>query len=291
MNISEKAFEQHIETVLLKSKYQKRAPDNYNKETCVDEELVFKFIADTQSKELIKLKEQHGDQLHHMLISRLKKEIEERGTLDILRKGISDMGSKFNLMYSYPETSLNAEHLELSKKNIFSIIRQLKFSTKNEQSIDTVIFLNGLPIITIELKNYLTKQNYRDAIKQYKETRDPREPLLMFKRCLVHFAVDNDYVFMTTRLAGGNTTFLPFNKGSEGGAGNPVNPSGFKSSYLWEEVLQKKSLLEIISDFLMLVKEPETGSEKLVFPRYHQLDAVRKLLSHARQKGEGGTAI
>ena len=132
----------------------------------------------------------------------------------------------------------------------------MKFSQKDEKSLDTVIFINGLPISTLELKNYFTGQNVQDAIKQYRYDRDPREALFAFKRCLVHFAVDNDLVYMTTRLAGKSTFFLPFNKGFENGAGNPVNPSGFKSAYFWEEVLQKESLLQILAEFMLVAVEP-----------------------------------
>ena len=182
----------------------------------------------------------------------------------------------------------------LYQNNIFSLIRQVKFSQKDEKSLDTVIFINGLPISTLELKNYFTGQNVQDAIKQYRYNRDPREVLFAFKRCLVHFAVDNDLVFMTTRLAGKSTFFLPFNKGFENGAGNPVNPCGFKSAYLWEEVLQKESLLQILAEFMLVSIErttDEEGNEKeketLIFPRYHQLDAVRKMVSHTKENKAG----
>lgn len=296
MDISEKKFEEHIEAVLTStaSGYRKRDPKNYNAESCMDEEMLFEFIYATQAPEWEKLKEQHGEEVKTKFIYRLKTEIEKRGLLDVLRKGFADYGSRFQLVYFAPESNLNPEHALLYQNNIFSIIRQVKFSEQDEKTLDTVIFLNGLPISTIELKNYFTGQNVENAIKQYRYDRDPREPLFAFKRCLVHFAVDNDLVFMTTRLAGKATFFLPFNKGFEDGAGNPVNPSGFKSAYLWEEVLQKESLLQIIAEFVLVSVEKTTdeeGNQKeketLIFPRYHQLDAVRKMVAHVRENGAG----
>lgn len=294
MDTSEKSFEAHIETVLTASGYRKREPKNYNAESCMDEEILFEFIYATQPKEWEKLKIQHGEEVKSKFIYRLKTEIEKRGTLDVLRKGFADYGSRFQLVYFAPESSLNPEHAHLHQNNIFSIMRQVKFSRKDGKSLDTVIFLNGLPISTLELKNQGTNQNVEHAIKQYRYDRDPREDLFVFKRCLVHFAVDNDLVYMTTRLAGKSTFFLPFNKGFENGAGNPVNPSGFKSAYLWEEVLQKDSLLQIIAEFMLVSIEKTTdeeGNQKeketLIFPRYHQLDAVRKMVAHAREHGAG----
>ncbi|MBU4016817.1 DEAD/DEAH box helicase family protein [Patescibacteria group bacterium] len=256
--------------------------------------MLFEFIYATQPKEWEKLKQQHGEEVKSKFVHRLKQEIEKRGTLDVLRKGFADCGSRFQLVYFTPESTFNPEHAALYQNNIFSLIRQVKFSQKDEKSLDTVVFINGLPISTLELKNYLTGQNVQNAIKQYRYDRDPREPLFMFKRCLVHFAVDNDLVYMTTRLAGKSTYFLPFNKGFENGAGNPVNPGGFKSAYLWEEVLQKESLLQILAEFILVAVEhvtDEEGNEKeketLIFPRYHQLDAVRKMVAHAKEHGAG----
>lgn len=294
MDTSEKSFEAHIETVLTGSGYRKREPKNYNAESCLDEDMLFEFIYATQPKEWEKLKQQHGQDVKAKFVYRLKQEIEKRGTLDVLRKGISDYGARFQLIYFAPESSLNPDHAILYQNNIFSLIRQVKFSQKDEKSLDTVIFINGLPISTLELKNYFTGQNVQNAIKQYRYDRDQREPLFAFKRCLVHFAVDNDLVYMATRLAGKSTFFLPFNKGFENGAGNPVNPSGFKSAYLWEEVLQKDNLLRILAEFMLVAIErttDEKGIEKekevLIFPRYHQLDAVRKMVAHAKENGAG----
>ncbi len=294
MDISEKSFESHIEQVLTGSGYRQRRPKHYNAGSCLDEELLVEFISATQPKEWEKLKQQHGNNVTANFVYRLTQEIEKRGILDVLRKGVSDYGSRFELVYFAPESTMNPDHASLYGSNIFSIVRQVKFSEKDKKSLDTVLFLNGFPIITLELKNRFTNQNVQHAIKQYRRDRDPREPLFKFKRCLVHFAVDNDLVYMTTRLAGKSTFFLPFNKGLEGGAGNPINKSGFKSAYLWEEVLQKDSLLQIISEFMLVSIETSTnekGEEKqkqsLIFPRYHQLDAVRKIVTHAKENGVG----
>ncbi|MCK5125214.1 MAG: type I restriction endonuclease subunit R [candidate division Zixibacteria bacterium] len=294
MDISEKSFESHIEQVLADSGYRQRRPKHYNAGSCLDEELLVEFISATQPKEWEKLKQQHGNNVTANFVYRLTQEIEKRGVLDVLRKGVSDYGSRFELVYFAPESTMNPDHARLYESNIFSIARQVKFSAKNEKSLDTVLFLNGIPIITLELKNRLTNQDVQHAVIQYRRDRDPREPLFKFKRCLVHFAVDNDLVYMTTKLAHKDTFFLPFNKGVEGGAGNPVNKSGFKSAYLWEEVLQKDSLLQIISEFMLVSTETitnEKGEEKqkqtLIFPRYHQLDAVRKIVTHAKENGVG----
>lgn len=294
MDISEKSFEEHIEAVLTNSGYRSREQKYFNTETCLDEEMLLEFIYATQPKEWEKLKLQHGSEVKTKFIYRLKQEIDNRGTLDVLRKGVNDYGSRFKLVYFTPESSLNPEHAKQYKNNIFSLIRQVKYCQKDNKSIDTVIFINGLPICTLELKNYLTSQNVQDAIRQYRYDRDPRELFFKFKRCLVHFAVDNDLIYMATALSGKSTFFLPFNKGDDGGAGNPINPNGFKSSYLWEDVLQKDSLLQIIAEFMLVSVEKnfdEEGNQKenevLIFPRYHQLDSVRKIIADIKQKGRG----
>lgn len=250
--------------------------------------LLFEFIRTTQIRTWEKLKEQHGEYVKERFLKRLSNEIKTRGILDILRKGVIDLGCHFNLAYFKPETKFNVEHQRLYKANIFSVIRQLHYSEKEEKkSLDLVIFLNGLPIFTAELKNPEKGQTVENAIQQYRIDRDPKEPLLAFKRCLAHFAVDTDLVFMTTHLRGKRTRFLQFNRGYNNGAGNPPNPDGFKTSYLWEEVWQPDSLLEIINHFPRLVdvldeKGSPTGKKELIFPRDHQLDTVRNLVEDAR---------
>lgn len=292
MDTSEKDFEGRVEAHLLATGYTKRDPAKYDRARCLDPDMLFDFLFATQPKAWEKLKGQHGDQVKERFLKRLVNEIETRGTLDVLRKGVTDLGCKFDLYYPAPETTLNAEHQSLYQANLFTVIRQLRYSQKNENSLDLVLFLNGLPILTAELKNELKGQNVQDAVKQYRHDRDPKEPLFKLGRCLAHFAVDTDLVYMTTHLRGAATRMLPFNKGNEFGAGNPPNPNGFKTAYLWEQIWQPNILLEIINHFLVFrdrldEKGKKTGEKELIFPRYHQLDAVRRLLVHARANGAG----
>lgn len=295
-NYREMNFEEHIESHLLNSGYRKRAPEEYDKALCLIPDEVIQFIQATQPKEFEKLEKQYGADTSPKLLDRIAREVGKYGVLYVLRKGVADRGAKFKLAYFKPSSGMNPEHQTLYQGNRFSVVRQLKYSQKNENSIDTALFLNGLPIVTIELKNSLTGQTVDDAIKQYKHDRNPQgELLLQFKRCLVHFAVGNEQAFMTTKLQGGDTHFLPFNKDSE----NPVNPNGHKTHYLWEDVWQADTLLELIHNYLHVQKIPEkvydpetkTVTEKeteaFIFPRYHQLDVVRALLSQVRQDGAG----
>lgn len=294
IDVSEKAMEEQIEEHLVKkNKYIARSNAQYDKKLCMDTELVLSFIYATQPEEWEKLKTQHGAQVKDKFLKRLADEIGRRGTLDVLRKGIRDYGCYFDLFYARPASKMNETYRKLYEANMFSVVRQVYFSEKNNKSVDMVIFLNGLPIITIELKDKLSGANYTvdDAIKQYKFDRDPREPLFAFKRCLVFFAVDEDLVYMTTRLQGAKTVFLPFNKGRDGGAGNP-DTDGFKTEYLWSEILTKDSFADIIKNFLHVEdvlddKGKPTGEQKLIFPRYHQLDAVRKLVASTKTEGTG----
>ena len=212
-----------------------------------------------------------------------------------MRKGIKDSGCRFQLAYFKPASGLNEAIQKLYEGNLFSVVRQLKYSRKNENSIDLVLFLNGLPIFTAELKNPLTGQDVQHGIRQYRFNRDPREPLLTFMRCLAHFAVDPDLVFLTTHLQGGSTRFLPFNQGKFGGAGNPPVPptqTGYTTSYLWDHIWSRESILDLIRHFIHDVEEVDetgnkTGRKFLIFPRYHQLDCVRRLITHAKIKGSG----
>jgi type I restriction enzyme R subunit len=272
--------------------YRKRNPEDYSRSLCLDSEPLFDFILATQAQTWNNLKEQHGSQAKERFLKRLTKKIEERGTLDVLHKGVTDLGCHFSLAYFKPETTLNEEHQRLYKANIFTIIRQVKYSLKNENSIDVVLFLNGLPIFTAELKNPLKGQTVEHAIKQYRTDRDPKELLLKFGRCLGHFAVDTDLVFFTTHLEGSRTRFFPFNKGNKQGAGNPPNPDGFRTAYLWEHVWQPDNILEIINHFLRLTDVLDedgkpTGKKALIFPRYHQLTSVRAMVVDAKANGAG----
>jgi type I restriction enzyme R subunit len=270
--------------------FTKRNPEDYNRLLCLIPEDAIAFVQATQPKEWNKLKNQYGLEARERFLQRLSKEIERRGTLDVLRKGIKDVGAKIKLVYFHPSSGLNPELQKKFQANIFSVVRQLKYSLKNENSLDMVVFLNGLPILTAELKDPLTGQTIQDAIKQYRRTRDPKEPLFAFERCLAHFAVDTELVFFSTHLQGEKTRFFPFNEGRNGGAGNPPSWKGFATLYLWEQLWSKDSLLNLIQHYLHVVEVEDdegrkTGEKLLIFPRYHQVDAVRRLLAHARIHG------
>ena len=292
---TEEDFEDHIEGHLNRSGYHSRQSVLYNKDLCLITTETLQFIQDTQPKEYQELKRQYKEDTSTKLLDRVSKAIRRRGVLDVLRNGIKDRGCYLNLTYFRPSSGMNPVHQKLYAQNRFSLIRQLKYSQKNEKSVDMALFLNGLPLVTLELKNSLTGQTVTDAEKQYRTDRDPREPLFRFKRCLVHFAVGNEKVSMTTHLQGGETRFFPFNKGIE----NPVNPDGHKTAYLWEDILKPNNLMELIDNFIHeqetteKVYDPDLGGVRdvkhtaLVFPRYHQLDVIRKLKTAIVAKGVG----
>ncbi|MGE5572833.1 MAG: type I restriction endonuclease subunit R [Bacteroidota bacterium] len=275
--------------------YHKRRPEDYDRVLCLIPRDVVDFVLATQPKEWAKLKQHHGAAVKEQFLKRLSSEIERRGALDVLRNGIKDSGCKFRIAYFRPASGLNEETRRLYQANLFSVVRQLRYSTKNEKSMDLVLFLNGIPIFTAELKNPLTGQTVEDAMRQYKTDRDPREPLFAYGRCLAHFAVDPDLVYVTTHLQGTKTRFLPFNQGRFGGAGNPPVPPtrpGYATSYLWEETWARDSVLDLIRQFIHQVEEEDekgrkNGRHSLIFPRYHQLDCVHKLIAHARAHGPG----
>ena len=199
----EQDFEDHIETHLNRSGYRSRQSAIYNKSICLIPNETLQFIKETQPDEYQKLERQYGAETPAKLLDRISREVGRRGVLDVLRQGIKDRGCNFNLTYFRPSSGMNPDHQELYAQNRFSLIRQLRYSQKNEKSVDMALFLNGLPLVTMELKNSLTGQTVTDAEKQYRTDRDPREPLFQFKRCLVHFAVGNEKVSMTTHLQGG----------------------------------------------------------------------------------------
>ena len=291
----EEDFEDHIEIHLNRSGYRSRQPALYNKDLCLILNETLRFIRETQPQVYQTLERQYGEDTPVKLLNRVSKEIERRGVLDVLRKGVIDRGCRFNLTYFRPSSGMNPDHQRLYAQNRFSLVRQLKYSQRNEKSVDMALFLNGLPLVTMELKNSLTGQVVTDAEKQYRTDRDPREPLFQFRRCLVHFAVGVEKVSMTTRLQGGETRFFPFNKGVE----NPVNPDGHKVAYLWEDILQPDNLMELMDNFIHeqetteKVYDPAIGGVKdvkhrvLVFPRYHQLDVIRKLKAAIVVEGVG----
>lgn len=294
-NIKEIGFEEFIEGELSKLHgYRVRVASSYDKELCMDRELVLEFIKTSQPKAWEKLTEQYGSEVDNEFLKRLDSEIAKRGVLSIFREGVTDHGVSFRLAFWKPQNTLNPDSWKDYESNIFSTMRQVKYSVKNENSIDTVLFLNGLPIFTVELKNQLTGQTVKDGIQQYKVDRDPKEKLLVFKRILTHFAVDTEQVFMNTELRGLATTFLPFNKGDKNSSGNPTIEGKYKTHYLWEEIWSKDSVLDLLSNFINLLieeVEDEMGKtkkiEKLIFPRYHQLDTVRRILTDAVAHGVG----
>ena len=313
VDISERAFEDAIEAGLLQhaqgalgerqSSYLDMKPGGYNKRNAEDYDSnmclipcdALDFVLATQPQEWERLTQHHRGQVKERFLKRLSSELRSRGALDVLRNGIKDMGCRFRLAYFRPASGLNEETRRLYRGNLFSFVRQLHYSEKNNKSLDVAIFLNGIPIFTAELKNPLTRQTVLDAIHQYRTDRDPREPLLAYGRCLAHFAIDPELVYVTTHLARSKTRFLPFNQGKYGGAGNPPVPlsqSGYPTSYLWEETWAPDSILDLVRQFIYEVQEEDekgkkTGKRFLIFPRYQQLDCVRKLVSDAREQGTG----
>lgn len=298
---NEKAFESAIEEHLLQSKeYIKGNPENFDRQRCIDPTVLIPFIQKTQPKEWEYLETIQKEKAEETLLSDLTRALdsEHEGCLKVLRHGFKSFGKLFRVAYFAPASSMNPETQRLYKENKLSITRQLHYSEKHEKNIDVVLGLNGIPVATAELKNPMTGQTWRNAIHQYKNDRDQNDLIFRFKkRALVHFAVDPDEVYMTTRLSGKNTRFLPFNKGNGTGAGNPENPNGHKIAYLWEEVLQRDSFLDILARFMHIqVEEKKVGNKKIkketmIFPRYHQLDVVRKLVFDAKQKGTGNNYL
>jgi type I restriction enzyme, R subunit len=292
---TEKAFEDAIVNHLSNGGgYHLGSPANFSQELALDKTVLYQFIQASQPQAWQKLADIHGLTVEAKFIQRLYQELEFRGMLDVLRYGITDYGVRFKLAYFKPASRLNPETLALYHQNILTVTRQVHYSTRNQNSIDLLLSVNGLPVATVELKNQFTGQDVENAKQQYGSDRDNHELLFQFKRrALVHFAVDPDEAWMTTRIDGNNTRFLPFNQGYNKGAGNPPNPKGYKSAYLWETIWAKDSWLDIIGRFLHLEQETITlknktvKKESLIFPRFHQLDVVRKLTADAKAKGAG----
>lgn len=275
--------------------YVAGSPAEFNMQYALDEHWFWKFLERTQALELAKLKKHNPSDWQRKLLERYDRLIKKHGVLHLLKKGLSVDDAHFHLMYPAPLASSSDKVKQNFTANIFSCTRQIRYSLANPlQEIDMVLFLNGIPLITMELKNAWTGQTARyHAQKQYREDRDPTQPLLQFGRCLVHMAVDTDEVYMTTKLAGKKTFFLPFNKGHNLGQGNPLNPNGHKTAYLWEEIFAKKSIANIIQHFVRLdgTSKSPLNKRTLFFPRYHQLDVVRKLVDHAAINGVGHTYL
>ena len=280
--------------------YQIGLPSDFDVHYALDTKLFWQFLQMTQEPELEKLKRTSPHDWERKVLERFDRLIKKHGVLHLLKKGLNVDDAFFNLMYPAPLASSSEKVKENFAANIFSVTRQLRYSKANPlQEIDMVLFINGIPLITLELKNHWTGQTARyHGQKQYRNDRDISQPLLQFGRCLVHMAVDTDEVYMTTKLAGKSTFFLPFNKGNNHGQGNPPNTlfsgtGGHKTSYLWEEVFSKESLANIIQHFVRLDGSSKDDLKKrtLFFPRYHQMDVVRKLVNHAATYGVGHTYL
>lgn len=288
----EKGFETLIVDWLVQHNgYEEGANSDYDKEYAIDETRLLRFLRDTQPTEIAKLGIDASEVKKRQFFNRLSSEITKRGIIDVLRNGVKVYPADLIMFYLTP-TENNQKSHEMFKKNIFSVTRQLRYaSDRAKLALDLCIFINGLPVITMELKNSLTGQTTADAVQQYKDDREPKDILFSFKRCMVHFAVDDCTVEFCTKLAKEDSWFLPFNKGYHDGAGNPPNPDGIMTDYLWKDILTKAKLSRIIENYAQVIVEEdeETKKKKVkqVFPRYHQLDVVEKLLADARENGTG----
>lgn len=301
---SEKAFETYVEQMLLAKGWQQGSVSEWDQERALFPSQIVAFIAATQPQLWQAMRGQHGAQLEPMVLATLVKELAIKGSLSVLRHGFKFYGKTFRLATFKPAHGLNDEVLAQYQANRLTLTRQVACHPGDHSTVDLVFAVNGLPVATCELKNPWTGQSWRHAVRQYQEDRNPRTPLFAFKeRALVHFAADPDEVHMTTRLAGAKTFFLPFNRGShpgavQCGAGNPQHASGYRSGYFWEEILKRESFLDILGHFVFIEKKEEKvedgkgGSriktrETMIFPRFHQLDATRKLIAAARALGPG----
>ena len=294
---TEAAFETNLSVTLLRSGYELLAPDNFDREHAIFPAMVLNFIRATQKDQWAKLEVLHGDKTGERILHDLCQWLDTHGSLATLRHGFKCYGRTLRVAFFKAAHGLNPELEARYAANRLGLTRQLRFSSKSEKSLDVTLSVNGIPVVTLELKNPLTGQTVEDAMRQYRQDRDPRERIFDFKkRALVHFAADTEAVYMTTRLAGSATHFLPFNQGDRGGAGNPPDPNGktYRTAYLWEDVLQRDSLLDLLARFLHLqIDERMTDEgrkiqkETLIFPRYHQLQAVRQLVATAALEGPG----
>ncbi|MCB0768510.1 MAG: type I restriction endonuclease subunit R, partial [Flavobacteriales bacterium] len=306
---SEHAFETYLEEVLFhKSGWHKLPITGWDRANAYFPEEVVGFIQRTQPALWEQMEKLHGAELKEKLLDTLLKELDLKGTLHVLRHGFKFYGKAFRLAYFRPAHGLNPEVLALYKENRLTVSRQVLCHPNDASEMDLTFCLNGLPVATCELKNPASGQTWRHAVHQYQHDRDPRAPLFSYqKRALVHFAADVEEVRMATRLDREKTLFLPFNRGSHPGevrcgAGNPQHESGYRTGYFWEEVLQRDSFLEILGHFIFTEHREEqvneaggksrmVKKETTIFPRYHQLDAVRKLLATARNEGPGSNYL
>ncbi len=295
--VRERRFEDDIEAALLRRGYEQGVPSRFDRKLALDTQTFLDFIRTSQPQAWKKLETNYGANVETKVIERFCRVVKQQGLLHVLRQGFVDRGVTIRPVFWKPETSINATAQEQYARNVLHCTRQLHYSLSSENSIDIVLFVNGIPVVSMELKCQFTGQSVGNAISQYKFDRAGKDAIFAFKeRVLVHFAVDLSQVAMTTRLEGAKTYFLPFNQGSNGaggvgGQGNPANKDGYDTAYLWEEVLCKDRLLEILQKYLHLqVEKDEKGNvvkETMIFPRYHQLDVVSKLLTDVREHGAG----
>lgn len=319
MDKSEKRFERDIESFLISPEggYTQFCGQDeegnwvHNRQhdvaKCIYMDVLCEFIEKTQPKEWAKYVKYYGANASEKLYHRLETTISNQGLLYVLRNGIEDMGCKLKVCYFKPESENSSLAAERYEANILGCTRQFRYSIVNTNTIDMALSVNGIPVVALELKNQLTGQDYHCAIKQFKDDRSSKEfAFRLNHRFLVYFAVDLYEAWMTTQLADGNTHFLPFNQGSNGagvtgGAGNPRNPNGYDTGYLWEEVLQRDSMLDLIHRFISFVKEKEevvkngvtktVMKEKMIFPRYHQYDVVKKIMADVKANGVGNNYL
>ncbi|HFR4184939.1 TPA: type I restriction endonuclease subunit R [Bacillus cereus] len=300
VDATEKGFETNIEDSLIANGYMKRTLEGEAsqlfKQYGLDVEELFAFLEDTQAKQLRALEKSYGADYKQKVLNRICDQLKKQGIMECLRHGIKDRGVTLKLIYNKPPTTMNQLMNDLYRKNRFTVSRQVFYSDKHKNSLDMVLFINGLPLIVMELKNPLTGQTVEHAMKQLKMDRDPREQLFKFnERVVVYFAVDPDEVFMATELKKEKTYFLPFNKGNNGGKGNPTVYNNYRTYYLWEEILVPDSLLDILFRFVFVKKDDILDSngdligerKMLIFPRFHQLDVVRELERDVKEKSVG----
>jgi type I restriction enzyme R subunit len=291
-DIRENGFETLIvDWLTSKNGYEQGTNSDYNKEFALDEVRLFRFLNDTQPTKMAQLHLDDRPMERQAFLTRLSEKLSSEGVIELLHKGFRFKHLLLDLFYVLPSEE-NPVAVSLFEKNIFSVTRQVNYSKVNAKlAIDLVIFINGLPIATLELKNQLTKQNVNDAVYQYKTDRDPHELIFNFKRCIVHFAVDDSEIKMCTQLKGKASWFLPFNRGYRDGAGNPPNPDGIKTDYLWKLILTKHELTDIIQNYAQVIIEVDEDTkrktEKQIFPRFHQLSVVKSLLADAVRNGVG----
>jgi type I restriction enzyme R subunit len=305
---TEKAFEAYIKESLEQKDWKTGLVETWDKARALFPEGIIHFIKNTQLDLWSQMEKLHGNELQGMVIDAMVKERDTKGTLHILRHGFKFYGKTFRMGFFKPAHGLNKETLELFEKNLLTVTRQVPCHIHDNSTVDMVLSMNGLPVATIEVKNPVTGQTWKHAVQQYKNDRDPRAPLFQFKKgALVHFAIDPDEIYMATRLSGDKTFFLPFNRGShpgeiQCGAGNPSHPSGHRTGYFWEEILERESFINILGGFMFLETAEETvddgvggrkkiTKETMIFPRYHQLDSVRKLIHTARQETAGNNYL